>query len=311
MEHLAQRNQTSPPSRIGFIGLGLMGKPMAKNLVSSGFEVMVASRSAAPVEELRQFGAIGAASLAELAHWSDAVITMLPTPVVTDQVVLKTGGVLESMRGGTILVDMGTETPDLARQIHRRGKERGVMVLDAPVSGGDTGAIAGTLSVMCGGEPEAFALAEPIFNSLASSVRLVGGPGSGQAVKAVNQIMVAGILATIAEGLALLERSDVDMDQALAALGGGRAASTLLEIKAKAMLNRSYTPGFKVELHLKDLDIVAEIARSSGVALPVTALVRQLLIAVEASGGSQLDHSAVIEAIRGLSLLELSSDSLP
>ena len=310
MEHLTHPSRITAVKRIGFIGLGLMGKPMAKNLVRSGFEVTVASRSAAPVADLCKFGAIEAASLAELAQWSDAVITMLPTPTVTDQVVLRPGGVLESMREGSLLIDMGTETPALARKIYQRGYERGVMALDAPVSGGDTGEGASTLSVMCGGEADAFTLAQPIFKALASSVRLVGGPGSGQAVKAVNQVMVAGILATIAEGLALLEQSEVDMDQALAALGGGRAASTLLEIKAGAMLNRSYAPGFKVELHLKDLDIVAEIARSIGVALPVTALVRQLLVAVEASGGSQLDHSAVIEAIRGLSLLELSGDSL-
>ncbi len=295
--------------KVGFIGLGLMGRPMAKRLISTGFEVMVSSRSAPPVEELAAAGAIVATSLTELAQWSQAVITMLPTPATTEQVVLSSGGVLEAMHPGSLFIDMGTETPELSRRIHDRAEALGISALDAPVSGGDIGAIAGTLSVMCGGNPDAFERAQPIFTALATSVRLVGAPGSGQVVKAVNQIMVAGILGTIAEGLSLLECSDVDVEAALVALGAGRAGSELLAIKAHQMLNRSYDPGFKVELHLKDLAIVSDFARSSGVALPITTLITQLLVAIESSGGAQLDHCAIIEAIRGLRTLALPSST--
>lgn len=291
--------------RVGFIGLGLMGKPMAKNLLAAGNRLMVASRSQGPVEELVQAGASAASGLAELAGFAEAVITMLPTPAVTRRVVLEEG-LLGAMRPGALFVDMGTETPELAREIHARAEELGIDALDAPVSGGDTGAIAGTLSIMAGGGDRAFSRAAPLLGAMGTSVRHVGGPGAGQAVKAVNQVMVAGILATLAEGLTLLERAEVDIPEALAALAGGRAGSTLLEVKAAQMLQRKYQPGFRVELHLKDLGIVDEFARSSGVSLPFTALATQMLRAVEASGGAMLDHCAIIEAVRGLSRLEVS-----
>ena len=293
--------------RVGFIGLGLMGKPMAKNLLAAGNHLMVASRSRGPVDELVAAGASAATGLAELAGFAEAVITMLPTPAVTSEVLLEQG-LLESMRPGALLVDMGTETPELAKRIHARAEGLGIEALDAPVSGGDTGAIAGTLSIMAGGSESAFRRAAPLFRAMGTSIRHVGGAGAGQAVKAVNQVMVAGILATVAEGLALLERAEVDVPEALAALAGGRAGSTLLEVKAAQMLEHRYQPGFRVELHLKDLGIVEDFARSVGVSLPFTALATQMLRAVEASGGAMLDHCAIIEAVRGLSRLEVSGE---
>lgn len=290
---------------VGVIGLGLMGKPMAMNLVRAGFEVLVASRSDGPVEELVTHGA-SSLHPTEIARRADVVITVLPTPTVTREVLLGEDGVIASMRPGAIVIDMGTETPDLAREIHVLAGERGILALDAPVSGGDIGARAGTLSIMVGGEQPVFEAALPVLRALGSSVRLVGGPGSGQCVKAVNQILVAGALATVSEGMALLERSGVDVDEAIAALSGGRAGSAILTAKASQMLNREYAPGFKVELHLKDLGIVAEFARKAGVALPFTALAQQMLLSVEASGGGSLDHSAMVEAIRALSRLDVN-----
>lgn len=280
-----------------------MGKPMAINLLKGGFDVMVHSRSEPPVAELVGHGASKATSLPDLARWSDVMITMLPTPQVTEEVVLGETGVYESCKSGALFIDMGTETPDLAKRMYTEGKRRGIRVLDAPVSGGDIGAREGTLSVMAGGDRDVFDDAVEVFQAMASSINYVGGAGAGQSVKAANQVIVAGVLACVAEGLALLEGSDVDLDSAIQALAGGRAGSAILTAKARQMLDRSYEPGFRVELHLKDLAIVDSFARASRVALPVTALTTQLLRAVEASGGGSLDHSAIIESIRALSNL--------
>lgn len=290
-------------TKIGFIGLGLMGKPMAINLLTGGFDVMVHSRSEPPIAEVVGQGASRAESLSDLARWSDAIITMLPTPQITEEVVLGATGIYASCRSGTLFIDMGTETPELAKRMYSEGKRRGIRALDAPVSGGDVGAREGTLSIMAGGDRDVFEDAVEIFGAMASSINYVGEAGAGQSVKAANQVIVAGILACVAEGLALLEGSDVDLDAAIQALAGGRAGSAILNAKARQMLDRSYEPGFRVELHLKDLAIVDSFARSSKIALPVTALTTQLLRAVEASGGGSLDHSAIIESIRALSHL--------
>ncbi len=292
-------------TKVGFIGLGLMGKPMAKNLLRAGFDLLVISRSEPPVLELVELGAKRANNYRSLAMESEFVVTMLPTPKVTRDVVFGEDGVLEAMDKNTIFIDMGTEDPALAIEIYQVAKNRGVFALDAPVSGGDVGAIAGTLSVMVGGEPEVFERARPLFEAVGSNVSLVGGAGSGQVVKAVNQVMVAGILATIAEGLRLLEEADVDQGEAIGALMAGRAGSNLLQAKAKQMLERRYQPGFKVDLHLKDLDIVDQFARANRVVLPVTRLAKSYLESVSFSGGGDLDHCALIEVVRSLSSIDL------
>lgn len=282
-----------------------MGKPMAINLIKAGFDVCVASRSQGPIDELKLLGAKTAQSVELLCLDSDVIITMLPTPEITRVVVLGDQGVIASMQKGTLFIDMGTESPQLAIDIDHTARKQGIHALDAPVSGGDVGAKNATLSIMVGGDPDAYERALPILKKLGSTIVRVGGVGAGQSVKAVNQIMVAGILATISEGLALLESSDVDISHALEALSSGRAGSALLSAKATQMLNRDYRPGFKVTLHLKDLNIVAEFARSRGIALPITALATQMLIAVEASGGGDLDHASIIEVTRNSSKLSL------
>jgi 2-hydroxy-3-oxopropionate reductase len=302
---MVEREMTRGPQSVGFIGLGLMGRPMAINLRKAGFEVTVWSRSQGPVRELVESGAKAASSVEDLVTSTDCVILMLPTPAVTTDVVFGEGGVLSFAQVGQYLIDMGTETPDLARRIAKEGRSKGVKVLDAPVSGGDIGAIEGTLSIMVGGESEDFEACRSILDAMGRSLHHVGRAGAGQTVKAVNQIIVAGVLATVAEGMVLLEQADVEVEEALGALGGGRAGSAILSAKAQQMLAREYRPGFRIELHLKDLDIVSSFARASGVALPVTALVTELMRSVSISGGAELDHSAIIEAIRSLRSMDL------
>ncbi len=292
-------------TKVGFIGLGLMGKPMAKNLLAAGFDLLVTSRSEPPILEVVELGAQRAPNLRSLAESCEFVVTMLPTPKVTNEVVLGSNGMLGSMTKGTVFIDMGTEDPALALEIYHKARTLGVCALDAPVSGGDVGAIAGTLSIMAGGDKEVFDRALPLFEALGSKISLVGGAGSGQVVKAVNQVMVAGILATIAEGLTLLEGTDVDRNEAIGALMAGRAGSNLLQAKSEQMLERRYDPGFKVDLHLKDLGIVEEFARANQVVLPVTQLAKSYLQAISFSGGGDLDHCALIEAVRGASSLHL------
>jgi 2-hydroxy-3-oxopropionate reductase len=292
-------------TKVGLIGLGLMGKPMAKNLLKAGFDLTVMSRSEGPVIELETLGAKRAESYSSLGAVSEFVVTMLPTPAVTKEVVLGPGGVLGGMKPNSILIDMGTEDPALAREIYERAKEIGVSALDAPVSGGDVGAIAGTLSIMVGGDRDVFKRSASVLGAMGTNISYVGGAGSGQAVKAVNQVMVAGILATIAEGLTLLERSSVDTEAALEALMAGRAGSNLLKAKARQILDQSYAPGFKVDLHLKDLGIVEAYARENSVVMPFTQLAKSYLEAVSYSGGGELDHCALVEVVRGLGGLSL------
>jgi 2-hydroxy-3-oxopropionate reductase len=282
-----------------------MGKPMAKNLLKAGFDLTVMSRSEGPVIELETLGAKRAESYSSLGAVSEFVVTMLPTPAVTKEVVLGPGGVLGGMKPNSILIDMGTEDPALAREIYERAKEIGVSALDAPVSGGDVGAIAGTLSIMVGGDRDVFKRSASVLGAMGTNISYVGGAGSGQAVKAVNQVMVAGILATIAEGLTLLERSSVDTEAALEALMAGRAGSNLLKAKARQILDQSYAPGFKVDLHLKDLGIVEAYARENSVVMPFTQLAKSYLEAVSYSGGGELDHCALVEVVRGLGGLSL------
>jgi 2-hydroxy-3-oxopropionate reductase len=316
---LSQRSLISEQSRsnlenevvmeIGFIGLGQMGLPMAINLVKGGHTVRVISRSRPPVDEALRHGALEARDFAELGGSSEVVILMLPTPSVTEAVALGPQGVIEAMGRGTTLVDMGTESPGLAHRLHQAGQPREIDVLDAPVSGGDVGAREGTLSIMVGGDAKVFERIRPAFEAMGREINLVGGVGAGQSVKAVNQVLVGGALATVAEALVLLERADVDIESALRALGGGRGGSAILTAKAAQMLERQYQPGFRVELHTKDLEIVREFARSLGVSIPLTAYVLECFRSVENSGGASLDHSAIIEVARGLQSLGLPDNS--
>ena len=280
--------------RVGFVGLGIMGKPMAINLVRAGHDVAVFSRSPGPVDEVVAAGATRVADLAEVATGREVVITMILDSPDVEAVVLCPGGLLESADPGTLLIDMSTVRPDTARKVAAAAAARGCRALDAPVSGGDVGAREGTLSIMVGGEPEDVAAARPVFEVLGSTIEHVGPAGAGQTVKAANQLIIAGTLAVLAEAVVLLEACGVDPETALRVLDGGMAQSRILERKGPAMIERRFDPGFRVDLHHKDLGIVLATARERDVAVPVTGLVAQLLASLQATGRGRLDHSALV-----------------
>ncbi|WP_438291015.1 2-hydroxy-3-oxopropionate reductase [Streptomyces sp. HUAS TT7] len=287
--------------RIGFIGLGIMGGPMAANLVRAGFDVIGYNRSPAAVERLVVAGGTRAHSIKEVTASADIVITMLPDSLDVEDVVLGTDGVLAASSPGQVLIDMSTIRPQSAIAIARAAKDKGVLALDAPVSGGERGAIDGELSIMAGGEPAVFEAVLPVLEAMGTTVVRVGPHGAGQTVKAVNQFLVAGIIELVAEAILLLEATDTDVDAGLRVLRGGLAGNRILDRKGAAMLAREFTPGFRVDLHHKDLGIGLSIARDAGVTVPVGALVAQLLAAVRARGDGRLDHTALLRLLEQLS----------
>jgi len=283
-------------TKIGFIGLGIMGGPMAANLVKAGFEVTGYNRGRAKVDRLVEAGGEGAASVAEAVRDADVVITMLPDSPDVEAVVLGEDGVLASAKPGTLLIDCSTIRPDVSRDI--AGKIR---ALDAPVSGGEQGAIDGTLSIMVGGAAADFEAAQDILDAVGGTVVHVGEAGAGQTVKAANQLIVAGTIELVAESLVFLEAHGVDTDAAIKVLSGGLAGNRILDRKAAAMVKREFTPGFRVELHHKDLGIVQAAAREAGVVIPLGAAVAQLMASLNAQGHGALDHGALIELVAQLS----------
>ena len=287
--------------RIGFIGLGIMGGPMALNLVKAGFEVYGYNRSRPALDRLVRGGGKAAGSIAEATNGADAFITMLPDSPDVEQVALGSGGIFENARRGLLYIDMSTIRPAVARTLTKAGVAKGVRVLDAPVSGGEQGAIEGSLSIMVGGEPDDFAAARPIFEALGKTVVHVGGAGAGQTVKAANQLIVAGTIELVAEAIVLLEAARVDAEAAVRVLAGGLAGNRILERKAGGMLARQFKPGFRVELHHKDLGIAQEGARELGVVLPLTALTTQLMASLKAQGYGSLDHTALLKLVEQLS----------
>lgn len=294
---------------VGFIGLGIMGRPMAANLVRAGYDVVGYSRRAEPAAELVRQGGRAAASVAAVAAESDVLILMLPDSPDVEEVVLGEQGVLAHARPGLLLIDMSTIRPHSEVVIAEAARAAGVRTLDAPVSGGEPGAINATLSIMVGGSAEDFAFALPILNAMGKTVAHVGRTGAGQIVKAANQLMVGGIIEIVSEALLLLEASDVDRKAAVTVLSGGLAGNRVLELKAAGMLDRQFTPGFRINLHHKDLGIVLATAREAGVALPVTGLVAQLFVAARAQGLGSLDHSALMKVLEGLSTASTSERS--
>jgi 2-hydroxy-3-oxopropionate reductase len=283
---------------VGFIGLGIMGGPMAANLVGAGFEVIGYNRSPAKVERLVERGGRGAADVAEAVREADVVATMLPD---SPDVRLVLAEVFEHARPGTLVIDFSTIRPDVAAELATDGGARGFRLLDAPVSGGEQGAIDGTLSIMAGGAPEDFAAAAEVFDAVGATVVHVGRSGAGQTVKAANQLIVAGTLELLAEAIVFIEAHGVDTTAALKVLGGGLAGSAVIERKGPAMLARDFTPGFRVELHDKDMGIVTGAAREAGVVIPLGAAVAQLIAALRAQGDGGLDHSALLRLISRLS----------
>ena len=287
--------------KIGFIGLGIMGGPMAANLVNAGYDVTGFARSSSSTERLEKAGAKSAGSIAEAVEGADVVITMLPDSPEVNDVVLGEDGVLASAGPDLLLIDMSTIAPETSVAVAERAKESGVQVLDAPVSGGEPGAIEGSLSIMVGGDAGSFEKARPILEHLGKTIVHVGEHGAGQTVKAANQLLVAGIIGLVSEAIVLLEASGVDGERGLEVLAGGLAGNTVLDRKAASMLAREFTPGFRIDLHHKDMGIALATARTAGVALPVTGVVAQLMAAARASGHGSLDHSALLSVIEQLS----------
>lgn len=288
---------------IGFIGLGIMGKPMTKNLVSAGYELVIHNRSRAVIEELTgEYPQVTAAgSPREVAERTSTIITMLPDSPDVQAVVFGPEGLLEGIQAGSLLIDMSTIAPKTAIDVDAALRERGASALDAPVSGGEPGAVNATLSIMVGGSAQDFQRARPLFEAMGKTIVHVGEAGAGQTVKACNQVAVAVIYAAVSEALVLGAKAGVDPEKIIQVLNGGLAASRIMELRGPGMIAGSFQPGFRVNLHRKDLGIIMETGKEYGVALPVTALVSQLFDAVAANGGGDLDHSALITAIEQLS----------
>ncbi|GAA4888284.1 NAD(P)-dependent oxidoreductase [Streptomonospora salina] len=278
---------------VAFIGLGIMGLPMAANLVSAGFTVRGYDRAPQQTDRFAGKGGTAASSLAEAVDGAGVVITMVPDSPDVDEAMFATGGVFDSAASGTLVIDMSTIRPDTARTVAEEGRIRGLRVLDAPVSGGETGAVEGVLSIMVGGDSADFHAAADVFAPLGTAVP-VGPAGAGQTVKAANQLIVAGNIQLVAEALVFLEAHGVDTEAGLRVLNGGLAGSTVLTRKGEAMRHRRFEPGFRIGLHDKDMGIVTAAAREAGVPVPTGALVAQFIGALKAQGHGGLDHSALL-----------------
>ena len=286
---------------IGFIGLGIMGSPMSGHLVAAGHAVTGFDLNADSVAKLVAAGGTAAASVADAVAGADVVITMLPNHPQVEDVVLGDGGVLELAASGTLLIDMSTIRPETSVAVAKAAAAKGIRVLDAPVSGGEAGAKQASLSIMVGGEEADFAAARPVLDAVGKTVVHVGPHGAGQVVKAANQLMVGGIYALVAEAIVLLEASGVDAKAGLDVLAGGLAANRILDLKRDSMIAREFAPGFRIDLHHKDMGIALAAARQVDVALPVTGLIAQLIAAGRAQGYGSLDHSALLKVIENLS----------
>jgi len=286
---------------VGFIGLGIMGSPMAVNLARAGFSVTGHSRRRASADALVTAGGRWADSAAEAVAGADAVITMLPDSPDVELVALGAAGVIASARPGALYLDLSSIRPDVARRVAAAGAEHGLRCLDAPVSGGERGAIDGTLSIMVGGEAADVAAARPLLDVLGATIMHVGPAGAGQTVKAANQLIVAGNIALVAEALVFLRSQPVDVEAALSVLAGGLAGSTVLARKSGPMLAGDFAPGFRIELHDKDLAIFAAAAREAGVVSLLGSLLAQLTRSAIQAGDGGLDHSALLRVIQRLS----------
>ncbi|MFH8344199.1 2-hydroxy-3-oxopropionate reductase [Streptomyces sp. NPDC018045] len=287
--------------KIAWIGLGIMGAPMAENLLKAGYQVTGHTLEQEKLERLAAAGGTPAASVAEAVREADVVITMVPASPQVEAVAYGPEGILENARRGALLIDMSSITPQTSLDLATAAAERGIRVLDAPVSGGEAGAIEAVLSIMVGGQQEDFDAARPLFEALGKTIVRCGPHGAGQTVKAANQLIVAVNIQACAEAVVFLEKSGVDLSAALDVLGGGLAGSTVLARKKDTFLTRDFTPGFRIDLHHKDMGIVTDAARAVGAALPVGGLVAGLIAALRAQGDGDLDHSALLRGVERLS----------
>jgi 2-hydroxy-3-oxopropionate reductase len=291
---------------IGFIGLGLMGRPMAKNLLKAGFPLVVHSRSPGPVEDLVAHGAQRADSPADVARQTTRIITMLPDSPDVAKVLEGEDGVFSAIQPGTIIIDCSSIAPAAARQLARAAEEAGATMLDAPVSGGEIGAIAGTLSIMTGGDADAFAAVKPILEAMGNPEKVirVGDSGAGQITKVCNQMVIGGTLAVVSEAFALARKAGVDPAKVREALLGGFAASRVLEVHGERILAANYKPGFRSALYAKDMRIAAQTLAGTGTTAPVSTVVQELVAGLVARGRGELDYSALATVLFELSGFE-------
>ncbi|MCS6921193.1 MAG: 2-hydroxy-3-oxopropionate reductase [Elioraea sp.] len=291
--------------KVGFIGLGIMGRPMALNLKKAGHELFVPER-ASLTDEIRAAATV-LADAAAVAEAAEVVITMVPDTPDVEQVLFGPRGVAEGLSPGKLVIDMSSISPTATKGFARRINEKGCDYLDAPVSGGEVGAKNATLTIMVGGPEAAFERAKPLFEAMGKNITLVGENGAGQTCKVANQIIVALNLQAVSEALVFAAKAGADPAKVRQALMGGFANSRILEVHAERMIKRTFAPGFRIRLHQKDLNIALQAAREMGMSLPNTALAQQMFSAVAGAGGADLDHSAIVQAIERLAGTEVAA----
>jgi 2-hydroxy-3-oxopropionate reductase len=291
--------------KIGFIGLGIMGKPMSKNLLKAGYELIVNDIVKAPVDELVAAGAKAVATPKAVAEQADLIITMLPNSPHVKTAVLGENGIIEGAKQGAIVIDMSSIAPLVSREVAQKLAEKGIEMLDAPVSGGEPKAVDGTLSVMVGGKQEVFDKCYPVLKAMAGSVVRTGDIGAGNITKLANQIIVAINIAAVSEALVLASKAGVEPDLVYQAIRGGLAGSTVLDAKAPMMMDRNFKPGFRINLHIKDLNNVLETSHGIGVPLPLTAAVMEMMQSLKVDGFELEDHSSLVKYYEKLAKTEV------
>lgn len=292
--------------KIGFIGLGIMGKPMCKNLLKAGYNVVVLNRSKAAADEVVAAGATATDTPKAVAEQSQFIITMLPNSPNVKEVILGENGILEGAKPGTVVIDMSSIAPLVSKEIFAELEKNGVDLLDAPVSGGEPKAIDGTISVMVGGKKDVFDTCYDLMMTMAGSVVYTGSIGAGNTTKLANQIIVALNIAAMSEALVLAAKAGVEPELVYEAIRGGLAGSTVLDAKAPLVMDREFDPGFRIELHIKDLANVMETAHQLGVPLPLTAGVMEIMQALKVDGKQELDHGGLIRYYEKLAQVEVS-----
>ena len=293
------------PEQIGFVGLGIMGRPMVRNLMKAGYSVTVYDIVSDAVEELASEGATPATSSDEVASKTDTIITMLPDSADSERAILGEGGVLAGAKKGSIIIDMSSIAPSMSQKIFQECSKEGVEMMDAPVSGGEPGAINATLAIMVGGKQEIFDQCYDLLSVMGSNVVLTGDIGAGNITKLANQIIVAANIEALSEAMVLAQKAGVDPERVFNAIRGGLAGSTVMEAKAPMMLDRNFRAGFRISRHQKDLRNVLQTAQELNVPLPVTALLQQMLGSLVNDGEQDLDHSAILHFLEKLSHVEV------
>ncbi|MEG0594251.1 MAG: 2-hydroxy-3-oxopropionate reductase [Christensenella sp.] len=292
-------------AKVGFIGLGIMGKPMAKNLVKAGYDLIAYDVAAGAVQELKAAGAKAASSIKEVTDEAELIVTMLPNSPHVKEVVLGAGGVLETAKAGTIIVDMSSISPIASQEIAAECDKKGVVLLDAPVSGGEPKAVEGTLAIMVGGDEATFKKVEEMLLVMGSSAVLVGEVGSGNVTKLANQIIVALNIAAMSEAMVLATKNGVDPEKVYNAIRGGLAGSTVLDAKMPMVLDGNFNPGFRIELHIKDLQNALDCAHTVNSPVPLTAEVMEIMQGLKVAGMQKNDHDAIIRHYEKLAGVEV------